>query len=160
MKQKSAITILRGILVIIASIGLIDAGYLTVKHYQKTGVLCTISGSCEKVLNSDYSVIFGVPVAALGAFFYFTVLVIAVHMLLQKTHIKLLPIWATTGFVMTLYLLFLQAFVLEAWCQYCIFSAITSTTIFVLSWWLARLHKNSSSPRQSQTTNTRQDGQP
>lgn len=137
MKQRIAIlNSLKIILIIIASIGLVDAGYLTVKHYQKSSVLCTISGSCEKVLNSDYSVIFGVPVAALGLFFYLIVLIFAVHMLTQKTFSKLILLWSTAGLLMTLYLLSIQAFVLNAWCQYCVLSAITATTIFMISWTL------------------------
>ena len=107
--------ILNIILVILAMVGLTDAGYLTVKHYGKSSVICSISQGCDKVLSSDYALVFGIPVALFGVIFYFVVLVLAVHFLTQKTYHWVLNIWATVGLISTLYLLYLQAFVLKAW---------------------------------------------
>src|SRR5437764_13870631 len=52
-------------------VGLADTIYLTVKHFTGGLVPCSLTGGCEQVLNSDYSTIFGLPLAALGAFAYF-----------------------------------------------------------------------------------------
>jgi uncharacterized membrane protein len=120
-------------LIILAAVGLTDAGYLTVKHYAKTNVICSLSQGCEKVLNSEYSVIFGIPVALFGVVFYFVILILAVHFFARKTYHWVLNLWAAIGLVSTLYLLILQAFVIKVWCQFCLLSAITSIGIFVAS---------------------------
>lgn len=122
-------------------VGLTDAGYLTVKHYSKSSVICSISQGCDKVLSSDYAVIFGIPVALFGVIFYFVALVLAVHFFTQKTYHWVLNVWATIGLISTIYLLYLQAFVLKAWCQYCLLSAITSISIFVVSMLTIVLYK-------------------
>lgn len=129
---KSRIALLLS-MAIIASIGLIDAMYLTVTHYTNTLVPCNFTQSCETVLTSKYSEIFGFPVAGLGIIFYIVVLAGSVFFIQHRAFHWWLLVWSTTGLLSTFYLLYIQAYVLNAFCQYCLLSAITSTLIFILA---------------------------
>ena len=122
-------------LMLLGLIGLADASYLTFKHYSIGHVTCGIDASgCEIVTGSIYSVLFGIPVALLGVFYYLSILIFGFMLLQQFSRplVKLLAFWSSIGFGMTLYLLYLQAFVLDAFCAFCLVSAFTSTTIFVI----------------------------
>ncbi len=122
--------------------GLIDATILTIEHYTRDGLSCSITGGCERVLTSQYSElpIVGIPVAMLGVVFYGVVLFLVMFSVINREPIRRLPIlaWSTIGFVSSLGLTFLQAFVIRAWCQYCLLSALTSTLIFITAivYWL------------------------
>src|SRR5689334_2183645 len=62
-----------------AIIGLVDPSYLTIEHLSGRSVRCMIVSGCDEVLQSSYATVAGhVPVAALGAFAYFTVFSLAV----------------------------------------------------------------------------------
>lgn len=118
-----------------ASIGLVDAGYLTFKHLTGGEVTCdAISGAnCDVVLGSMYSTIFGIPLALLGALYYLTVLTLWTVYLKKGDNRLLQFIFGITGigFLTSLYLIYIQAFVLYAYCAFCILSALTSTLLFV-----------------------------
>ena len=129
------------LLLIVAGIGLLDALYLTYQHYSGAGLICNISHGCEQVLNSKYAVVAGVPVALLGIIFYLTVLLMVVYFLSNPARPKLLFVVGLVGFISTVYLFYLQAFVIRAWCQYCLLSTLTSTVIFIIST-LVMLKKN------------------
>ncbi len=121
-------------LFIVALIGFIDAGYLTVEHYQNVIPPCSITGGCEVVLTSDYSVIFGVPVSLLGMIYYFLIMA-GTFGYLESKHVALLKwscIATTAGFLMSLWFLYVQAFILNKYCLYCLGSATTSIILFVI----------------------------
>ena len=133
MKSKLQTWISRGLLGV-GLLGFIDATYLTIKHYTKGEVACSITQGCDIVTSSIYSEVFGIPVALFGSLFYLT-MVIAMIAYIDRGHEKILRLasWFTiAGLLASIYFVSLQAFVLHAWCQYCIGSAITSTTLFVL----------------------------
>ncbi|MBU2101320.1 hypothetical protein KKH05_01205 [Patescibacteria group bacterium] len=120
----------------LASFGVLDSSYLTYSHYQQGETLCDIiPGSCDLVTGSSYAVVFGVPLAILGAFFYLSVLVILFlyKKMGQLDILKILAGWTAIGFAMSLYLTYLQAFVINAYCLFCLGSALTSTTLFILA---------------------------
>ena len=117
-----------------AVIGFLDASYLTIEHYQNALPPCTLEG-CEKVLTSDLSVVFGVPLSLIGALFYITVIILAMinYTMKNKLFEKILLLIAAVGFCISIFLLMYQIFIVHAICQYCIVSLITSTTIFGFS---------------------------
>lgn len=119
----------------IAGLGFIDATYLTVQHFTQFTLPCSISHGCELVTTSSYSSIFGIPVALLGALYYVSVLIaICGAMEFAKPQwLKLIAIATTTGFLFSLWFVYLQIFVIHAICQYCMLSAMTSTGLFVVS---------------------------
>ncbi|MDB5265572.1 MAG: Vitamin epoxide reductase [Parcubacteria group bacterium] len=136
--QKLSISpILLWLFSLLATLGFIDSVYLTIDHYTHGIVPCYV-GSCETVLTSSYANgLFGIPipVAVLGVIFYFSVLVLLMVYFDSKNKIALLlALLATSiGVLASGYFIYLQADVIGAWCQYCLFSAFTSTTMFVIA---------------------------
>lgn len=131
---------------LLSVIGLVDATILTIEHYTRSGLSCSISGGCERVLTSQFSVlpVVGIPIAMLGVVFYGVVLFMVVFSVVNREPLRRLPIlvWSTIGFMSSLGLTFIQAFILHAWCQYCLLSALTSTLIFVSAVWYWRSTTN------------------
>lgn len=119
-------------LIFVAVCGFIDATYLTVDHYTNTNPPCFV-GSCELVLTSSYSTFFGISVALFGALYYLFILVLLIIFIQSKKEWALRVALQTTvlGFAFSLYFFILQALVLHAFCQYCLFSAGTSTILFL-----------------------------
>jgi len=123
-----------------AFLGMIDALYLTLM--RGSHVPCSLSGGCNEVLTSPYAEVFGVPLSAIGLAFYFTVFVLAVLEVFEVAHLLRWVFWlALPGFLITLGLLYLQAFVIHHFCQYCLASATLVTVIFVTSAWPQRAIK-------------------
>jgi len=125
---------LRMMVPILAFLGLIDSAYLTMKHFTGGEVSCgAIPGiNCDIVLGSMYSEVFGIPLALLGTFYYLTVLVIGIVYLKKQDNIfvKLLLMATSIGFIASLYLIYVQALVLNAYCTFCLISASISMLLF------------------------------
>jgi uncharacterized membrane protein len=76
------------------------------------------------VLGSAYSSVGGVPVAALGALAYFTVFsLVTLAFFGYRQARMLLALVVALMLLATLWLLFVQAFILHKYCEYCLFSA-------------------------------------
>ena len=116
-----------------SAIGLLDAGYLTFKHYLGGIPPCTIRG-CEVVLTSAQSEIAGVPVALLGALYYIMILALSLAYIISKKEmvIRHAAYLTPTGLLASAYFVYLQLFVIKAICLYCMASAATSTILFML----------------------------
>lgn len=123
------------ILVLVILVGIADTAYLTINHYSGGDIKCIITEGCEVVLTSQYSKIFSIPLAVLGLAFYTGMFVIAnlYDIYKEKYVLKLVTAGGAVGFVMSLMFLYLQLFVLKAFCFYCLTSLVSSTTIFVLA---------------------------
>ena len=117
----------------ISLLGFLDAIYLTTSHY--TGhITCSVISGCQEVLVSQYSEIFGIPLALLGAGYYLFILINSLLYIdnqnkYSKLVLSYIPIF---GFLFSIYLIYLMFFVIEALCQYCLLSAGTSTLLFIL----------------------------
>lgn len=123
------------VFLIVSALGFADSTYLTVKHFLGTPVPCSILHGCEVVLNSKYSIIYGMPTAMLGALFYLTVMILsAIYLETKKVIIlKLVAVVTALGFLASLGFVYIQLFVLKSICLYCMWSAVTSTTLFIFS---------------------------
>ena len=109
---------------IIALAGLADATYLTVLALSGETAACGGSTGCFEVLGSAYAKIAGVPVASFGVLGYFVAFSSAILVAFGYQRLRgLLALTVWTMFVMTLWLLYVQAFLLHAFCRYCLFSA-------------------------------------
>ena len=109
---------------IVAVVGLADATYLTVQALTGETLSCGGSPDCFRVLGSLYAKVGGIPVAMLGALAYFTVFTFATFAAFGYPRSpKFLVLIAGAMFLMTLWLLIVQAFLLHAYCRYCLFSA-------------------------------------
>jgi uncharacterized membrane protein len=133
MIQNRRVAILYSVAAFVALIGLADAIYLTIGHITGQTVRCTITSGCSEVLGSRYATVRGQPVALFGAIAYFTVFSLATLAAFGYRLVgKLLLLIVTLMFLATLWLLYLQAFVIHHFCQYCLLSAAATTTLTVL----------------------------
>lgn len=112
------------ILALIALVGLADATFLTVAHLTGDDSVCGSALGCSAVLTSPYASLGKVPTAAFGAVAYFTVFSLAVLGAFGYAMVgRLLAIVVGLMFLASLYFLYLQAFVLHAFCPFCLLSA-------------------------------------
>ncbi len=126
-------TILYTIAAVVSLAGLLDALYLTIEHLQGRSVRCTVTSGCSEVLGSSYAVLGGVPLAAVGAIAYFLVFSLATLIAFGRTRLKnFLAVIVALMCATSLWLLYVQAFVLKAFCQYCLLSAVLSLTLGVI----------------------------
>lgn len=103
---------------IVALAGLVVAGYLTWVHFDDAALVCVAGGGCETVQDSEYAVISGVPVAALGLVAYAIVLgLVAWDTPSARLGAAML---AVVGLLFSMYLLALQLFVIDAVCAWCL----------------------------------------
>jgi uncharacterized membrane protein len=119
---------------LVALVGLGDAIYLTINHYTGEKVPCSITGGCEAVLTSAYAEIAGIPLAAFGAAAYFVAFSLAILAAFgNRLMWKIFGVQAALMAGFSLWLIYLQAFVIHEFCQFCLLSAATSTTLFILA---------------------------
>lgn len=110
--------------------GLADAIYLTVEHLSGRSVRCTVTSGCSEVLSSPYATVGGYPLALFGAFAYFTAFSLATLAAFGSGRAgNLFALLVALMFAASLWLLYLQAFVLHAFCQYCLLSAAITTLL-------------------------------
>lgn len=120
--------------VLFALAGLGDSIYLTVKHFADEKVPCSIITGCEQVLTSAYAEIYGIPTAMFGAVAYFLAFALALLAAFGNRKMWLIfGLQTVVMFLFTLWLLYLQAFVIEAFCQFCLLSALTTTVLFIIA---------------------------
>ena len=109
---------------IISLAGLAVATYLTVQYLTGETVVCSGSSDCFRVLGSPYARVAGIPIAAFGALAYFGAFSFATFAAFgYKLARKFFILTVCAMCAMTLWLLYVQAFLLHAFCRYCLFSA-------------------------------------
>ena len=116
---------------LVALVGMADAAYLTVEHLAGNSVRCMVVSGCDEVLQSSYSTVAGgVPVAALGALAYFTAFSLATLAAYGYDGARrLLAPLVAMMFLATVWFVYLQAFVIKAYCVYCLLSAAVTTAL-------------------------------
>ena len=127
-KQNAAPSRGRIILYSIAALfclfGLADATYLTILALTGETAACSGQAGCQEVLGSVYAKVAGIPVAAFGVAGYFTAFSCAIFAAFDYARArKFFAIAVGLLFAATLWLLYVQAFLLHAFCRYCLFSA-------------------------------------
>jgi len=126
---------LRIALIVLASIGIALAGYLTYIHYSGTEPPCSIKGNpCSQVQKSQYSELAGIPVALIGLVGYIAILG---SLLVRENETSRFATAALTlgGFGFSVYLTYREVFTLEKICEWCVGSAILMTIMMLLSLW-------------------------
>ena len=141
-KRTRRTAVLYGIAALVSLVGLADSIYLTVEHISGRSVRCTIVSGCSEVLSSPYATVRGYPLAALGALAYFSFFSLAILVAFGYSKLRpLLAVLVGAMFLVTLWLLYLQAFVIGKFCQFCLLSALVTTTLLVLVLIANRLDK-------------------
>jgi uncharacterized membrane protein len=117
-------TIIFIVVAIVSLAGLADATYLTVQALTGETLGCGGSPDCFRVLGSAYSRIAGIPVASFGMLAYFSVFTFATFAAFGYARARIFLILIISAmFLATLWFLYVQAFLLHAYCRYCLFSA-------------------------------------
>ena len=123
---------------VVSLMGVFVALYLSMYKWGMTGPLTCTIGGCETVQNSPWSEFLGRPVSEWGLVAYVFLLVVSIIGLQPRfADARWIPLStflvAAGGVAFSGYLTYLEAFVIHAWCQYCVISAILITIIFFLS---------------------------
>jgi uncharacterized membrane protein len=112
------------VIAIFALVGLADATFLTVAHMTGDDAVCGSMAGCSTVLGSAYSAIKGIPTAAFGAVAYFGVFSLAILAAFRYPNARRLLLFLVGLMLLaSFYFLYLQAFVLHAFCPFCLGSA-------------------------------------
>jgi uncharacterized membrane protein len=122
----------------LALIGVFVALYLTLYKIGTIGHLACGFGSCERVNSSKWATFVGVPVAMWGLGFYVATLIVAIAGtspgLASRREISyLLAAMSGIGVAFSAWLTYLELFVIDAICRYCVISAAIVTLIFIVS---------------------------
>lgn len=112
---------------LLAFLGILISGYLLYVRISDTEAVCGLS-TCNIVNGSSYAFFLGVPVSVWGLIFYLSLIIL---LLAKKS--KLFFMATLAGVLFSAYLTYLEAFVIHAWCQWCILSAWISVCLFIIS---------------------------
>ena len=124
---------------VLVVIGIGISGYLSYVKLTATPTVCIEGGgfNCEVVQSSIYAKLFNIPIAYLG---FATYLVIGALLLLQY-RIAFLQEYGVMiqfgiimfAFLFSIWLVYLQAFQLKAFCMWCLSHEVTMTLLFIVS---------------------------
>jgi uncharacterized membrane protein len=113
--------------------GLGDSIYLTVTHLTGENAACFASSGCSEVLSSVYASVGQIPLAAFGASGYFVAFSCAVLAAFGYPRARFSLTVVVAGMLATtLWLLYVQAFILHAFCDFCLISAALSLSLSAL----------------------------
>ncbi len=118
-------------------VGVLVSIYMTVYKFTKNDAMCLGSGDCSTVNASKYSEVNGIPVSVFGVIGYLAIL--GVHLLENRNNFfrqnSTLMIFgmALTGFLFTVWLIYVEVALLKALCPFCVTSQIAMTIIFIIA---------------------------
>lgn len=124
------------ILLALGTVGFLDSVYLSIIHFTNNSIICDGTNACDLVLTSPYSSFAGIPLALYGVIFYAYIIIVS-NLMLDKIKNgsnlspKLITPVAFLGFSFSLYFTYLQAFIINSYCTFCLISAGTATLIFI-----------------------------
>ena len=128
--------IIVGAALVIALIGVVIATYLAFENVQGQSGVCTgVAASCERVQQSSYGKWFGVPVSVPGVALYSLLALTAIAWLTNvrgwRPYASFAGFnFALVGVIASAYFTSIEAFVLDAYCIYCLTSATLMCLLF------------------------------
>ncbi len=121
-------------LIVLALLGIVDSGYLIWKRFKNQSLVCPIGGhDCNAVVESKWSSIFGIKNDVLG-FFYYIVLIISAVWFFSNPFPLLTYFLLMASFIalaVSVYLFYVQKYILKQYCFYCLISALINLLIFL-----------------------------
>ncbi len=125
-------------LIILSVLGALVSSYLVYQHYKPLGdSICNLSNyvNCDIVNKSEYAEILGVPVAVLGLAAYAVIFFFSLALLKGwfKHAASSLAIFTAGGLGFSLYLTYVEFFVLHAVCLFCLASQAIILALFIIS---------------------------
>jgi uncharacterized membrane protein len=121
-------------MIVLTTVGLGVASYLTYVHFAGIKPVCTAGGSCLKVQTSVYSKLAGVPVALMGLIGYIAILGSLLVPESETTRFATL-VFTIAGFGFSAYLTYRELFSIHAICEWCASSAGIMTILMLLAVW-------------------------
>ena len=123
---------------VLALAGVLVAAYLLLYKINVIGTIACGTGACESVQASPWAVFLGIPVPVWGTVGYLVILLLALASVqpafMDNRTLSLLLLANTTfAFAFSAYLTWIEAYRIQAWCRWCVVSAIIATLIFLLS---------------------------
>ena|SRR5690349_10849657 len=133
-------------------LGLLESLYLWLWKLGIVGQMVCGSGACETVQLSSYGEILGMPVAFFGVCGYLGLLIVSLaglqpRWMHSRGPSQLLALLSGAGVAFTAYLTYLEAFVIHAWCRWCLASATLISSIFLVSLLSLRISPSTPAPR-------------
>jgi uncharacterized membrane protein len=123
--------------VILAILGTLDSIYLLIYKLTGNSQMCLGNGGCHNVNFSPYSEIYGIPVSLFGISAFVAILCILsleVRLKIAKENGPLAIFGISLGgLAFTIYLTYLEIYIIHAICPFCVASAILITLIFILA---------------------------
>ena len=127
----------RKIMLVLTVVGLLVAVYMTIYKWTNNNSMCLGSGDCSTVNASPYSEIYGIPVALVGVGGYAAILFLLLmerrNDFVRQNGTLFVFGLSLTGFIFTVYLVYVEFAVLNAVCPFCLTSQLVMTIIFILS---------------------------
>jgi uncharacterized membrane protein len=130
---------LDALMLVLTIVGLAVAGYLTYVETQAVAAVCGPVGDCNAVQTSSYSRLFGlIPVGLIGMAGYVAILAVWLWGRFGSGRLADYAPLAVHGMTIvavafSLYLTFLEPFVIQAVCIWCLTSAVVITLVMLLS---------------------------
>ena len=125
--------------------GLADSIYLTITHLTGEDVTCLASSGCSEVLSSAYASVGNIPLGAFGALGYFVAFSLATLAAFGSPRARTFLTVVVAGMLATtLWLLYVQAFVLHAFCDFCLLSAALTLSLsatVAVGYFIRRRHR-------------------
>jgi uncharacterized membrane protein len=128
---------LKHISIVLATLGLLVAIYMTIYKLTDNQTMCLGNGGCSVVNNSVYSEVYGIPVALVGAVGYATILAVDIlsgrWSALRNNGTLAIFGLCLAGFLFTLYLIYVELALIKALCPFCVASQVIMTLLFVVA---------------------------
>jgi len=124
---------------VLSLIGIGVAGYLAYVEFNQVEAVCGPVGNCNTVQQSEYATLFGIlPIGVMGVMGYLVIIILWLARLLDMpdfTRILNLGLFGVTlfGILFSIYLTFLEPFVIGATCMWCLSSAVIMTVLFLVA---------------------------
>lgn len=118
-------------------LGLLVSIYMTIYKLTDNEKMCVGSGGCSVVNNSRYSEVSGIPVAVLGVGGYAAILAVLLlerrNKFFEQNGSILFFGLSITGFLFTVWLIYVEIALIKALCPFCLTSQVAMTIIFIIS---------------------------
>lgn len=131
-------------ILVLAVIGFYVSWYIGHKKQRKEKLVCIIGEDCDKVVHSRYSKFLGVPLEIFGMLYYAVVAFLSILLLMGIGSIGALTVICiligigALAVLFSIALIYIQAYIIKEWCEYCLASAGISILIFALEIVLAK----------------------
>lgn len=128
-------------------LGIADSLYLTEHALTDTALSCGLDGAlsgCNVVAQSAYSHFLGIPLGLYGLIFYIAIFVLSILVRVRpgRHTVKSLMVASVLGMTLSIYFVWLQVFVIDALCIYCLASFAFAVIIFIVSMMFVRIREH------------------